>query len=328
MAQAANNKKPFRLSHGPTQISAIAPQQAEKLRTNGVYYMDDQLVTIGTFVASNWGYIEFPIGRYTYRQWGFSLLATAAIAGVTTLRDGKHVVDTAKIPDYIDTFVIEINGAAKWEMTAAEFVKWNGYQNLDTSNGVLRWAFGAPNLHNTDAAEDAYQLGTANLRSLKLRVKTKSTWVNGMMPLINVEYAAVARNIGYFTTTTRAVFTNPSAGDYYNSDIAVGIDFATIWVQGASINRAKLTVDREQIFDCQNYQLRAMHEAWGKDVAALGDGIIFDSWRDGDAIGVDSVSDSVAERKRGADVRLDLNMAAAGVQMTCIVIHCGLFAQQ
>lgn len=321
-------RRPMRLSQGPTQISAPAPERVERMRTNGVYFMDDQLVTVGTFVANNWGYIEFPIGRYTYRQWGFSLVNTAAIAGVTTLRDGKHIVDTAKIADYVDTFVIEINGGAKWEMTAAELVKWNAYQNHDTSNGVLRFAFGAPNIHNTDAAEDAYQLGTGNLRSLKLRVKTKAAWPVGMLPVINAEYAPVSRPIGYFTTTTRTVFTNPAAGDFYNSDLAVGIDFATIWVQGAGINRAKLTVDREQVFDSTNYNLRAMHEAWGKDVAALGDGIIFDSWRDGDSIGLDSVSDSRAERKRGADVRLDLNMATAGVQMTCIVMHCGLFAQQ
>lgn len=321
-------KKPLRLGHGPTQISAPAAAQVAKLRTNGVYFLDDQLVTVGTFIANNWGYIEFPIGRYTYRQWGFSLVASAAIAGVTTLRDGKHVVDTGKIADYVDTFVIEINGAAKWEMTAAELVKWNAYHNHDTSPGVLRWAFGAPNIHNTDAAEDAYQLGTGNLRSLKLRVKTKAAWVAGMLPLINAEYAPVARPIGYFTTTTRTVFTNPAAGDFYNSDLAVGIDFATIWVQGASINRVKLTVDRETVVDCANYQLRAMHEAWGKDVAALGDGLIFDSWRDGDSIGLDSVADSVAERRRGADVRIDLNMAAANVQMTAIVMHCGLFGQQ
>lgn len=321
-------RAPLRLSHGPTQISAIAPAQAERLRTNGVYYMSDQLVTIGTFVPSNWGYVDFPIGPYTYRQWGISLTAPAPIAGVTYTLGGQNYVMTSKLADYIETLIIEINGAAKWELTAAELIRWNAYQNLDTTEGVMRVPFGGPNIHNTDMAEDAYQLGTSNLRSLKLRIKTKAAWVVGMMPLINAEYAPVRRNIGYFTTTTRNVFTNPAAGQFYNSDIAVGLDFAAIWVQGGNINRAKLTIDREIVFDQSNMALRSIHEAWGKDVAALGAGFVFDAWRDGDSIGVDSVADSVAERRRGADVRLDLDMGVANQTMTCITFHCGLFSEQ
>lgn len=325
---AQQSKPVYRLGHGPTQVSAIAPAQAERLRTNGVYYMSDSLAAIGTFVASNVGYIDFPVGPYTYRQWGFSLTAPAAIPGVTFQIGSTHYVLTSKIADYIDTIIIEINGTGEWEMTAAELSRWNAYNNLDTSEGVLRIAFGSPNVHNTDMAEDAYQLGTANLRNLKLKIKTKAAWVTGMNPVVNVEYAAVRRNIGYFVGTTRGSMVNGAVGDFNNTDIAVGRDFAALWVQGASINRVKLTIDREIVFDQTSLSLRSMHEAWGKDVAALGSGFIYDAWRDGDSIGIDSVSDSVAERRRGADVRLDLSMGAASVAMTYITFHCGLFSEK
>lgn len=322
------NKKPLRLGHGPTQVSAVAPKQVERLRTNGVYYIHDNLVTVGAFVPNTWCYIDIPIGRYTYRQWGFSLRVGAAIAGVTRELSGQHLVETDHIPDYVDTFIIEIDGKAVWELTADEFIRWSAYQNHDTAPCVLRFAFGAPNLHNTDAAEDAYQLGTGNLRSLKLRVKTKAAWPNGMQPILNVEYAPVSRPIGYFQTTTRYTHTNPGAGKFAITDIAVGLDFAAIWVQGNDIDRVKLTVDREEVIDCSKHNLLSMHDCWGKDMYSLGTGVLFDNFRDGDSIGLDSVSDSVAERRRGADVRLELDMSSAGQKLVVVVFHCGLFKDQ
>lgn len=329
MAEQA--KKPLRLTHGPTQTSTVATQQAARLRTSGVYYMDDQLVTVGAFTPNNWGYIDIPIGPYTYRQFQLSLVAPAAIAGKTTstgARMGQHIVDTAAISDYIDQIVIEINGAQKWTMTADQLAKYNAYQNHDTAAGVLRICFGSPGLHQSDMAEDAYQFGTGNLRSAKLRIKTKAAWVQGMLPVVTCEYAPVSRPIGYFQTTTETVTTNPGAGVFSITDIAVGIDFAALWVQAPGIKRAKLTVDRRDVFDLSAWNLRAMHTAWGKDYDGLGDGIMFDAWRDSDSVGLDSVADSVAERRRGADVRLDLDMLEAQTTIKVTVLHCGLFSQQ
>lgn len=324
----AQPNKPLRLSEGPIQLSAVGPIQGAKFRTNGVYQYDDNLVEIGTFVANNWGYVTFPCGQYTYRMWNLALIAPAAIATVTDNKDGEEVVKTAKIADYIDTVVIEINGQAKYELTIAELVKLNAYQNLDTTEGVLRLAFGSPNIHNTDLVEDAYQFGTANLKSVRLRVKTKPAWVTGMRLSVACEYAQVGRNIGYFQTTTRYVYTNPGVGNFSITDLAVGKDFSTIWCQAPGIKRAKLTVDREKVVDATNFQLRSLHEAWGKDVTNLGAGMIFDSFRDGDGVGLDSIADQTQERARGADVRLDLDMTTAGQTLTVVVFHCGLYGLQ
>lgn len=321
-------KRPLGLSHGPVQVSSMAPAVVEKMRTQGIYFLDDNLCTIGTFVANNWGYVDVPCGAYTYRQFGISLVATAAIAGVTIAQDGKHFVMSSKIADYLDTIIIEINGQGKWEMTAAELLKWNAYSNLDTTDGVLRIVFGSPGLADVDAAQDAYQFGTAGLKSVKLRMKTKAAWPVGMLPVITTEYAPVARQIGYWQTITRYVYTNPGTGNYSITDLHNGLDLATMWVQGANINRGKLTIDRAEVFDMSNYLLRSMHEAWGKDVASLGSGMIFDLFRDGKMIGADSVTNSVQERNRGADMRLDLDMAAAGQTLTIILMHCGLFNDQ
>lgn len=324
----AQPNKPLRLNEGNIQLSAVGPVQGAKFRTNGVYQYDDNLVEIGTFVANNWGYVTFPVGRYTYRMWNLALVAPAAIATVTDNQAGEEVVKTWKIGDYIDTVVIEINGQAKYELTINELVKLNAYQNLDTTEGVLRMAFGSPNIHNTDLVEDAYQFGTANLKSVRLRVKTKPAWVTGMRLSVACEYAAVGRNIGYFQTTTRYVYTNPGAGNFSITDLAVGKDFSTIWAQAPGIRRAKLTVDREVVVDATNFQLRSLHEAWGKDVTGLGAGMVFDSFRDGDGVGLDSIADQTQERSRGADVRLDLDMTTAGQTLTVVVFHCGLYGLQ
>lgn len=313
------------LSHGPVQRSMVSQARAERLRVNGVYFIDDQLVTLGNFAANTACYVDFPVGKYTYRQWGVSLVATAAIAGVTTLRDGRHWVNSDKIADYIDMLTVEINGRAFWELTAAELLRFNDYQNIATSQGVLRIPFGAPGQHNEDMAEDAYHLGTSGLRQVRLRIRTKAAWVAGMLPVINAEYLAVSRPPGYMVATTRYTYTSGGVGKFAISDLAVGKDFSTIWVLGSGINRALMRVDDDTVFDNFVTTLNSVHEAFGRDVAALGSGFIYDSFRDGDAIGLDSVSDSVAERKRGADVRLELEMASANQTLQLVVFHCGLY---
>lgn len=316
------------LNHGRVQRSMVAEARAERLRVNGVYKIDDALATLGNFAANTPCYIDFPVGKYTYRQWGISLIATAAIGSVTDLKDGQNWVKSAKIADYVDTFTIEIDGRAVWELTAAELLKWNDYQNIATSEGVLRIPFGAPGQHNDDMAEDAYHLGTASFRQVRLKIKTKAAWVAGMLPVITCEYLDVARPAGYFVTTTRYTYTSGGAGKFAITDLAVGKDFSTIWVQGANVQRAKLTVDDDTVFDNYVTTLNAVHEAFGRDVTALGAGFVYDSFRDGDAIGLDSISDSIAERKRGADVRLEMQIGAASQTLGIVVFHCGLYAQQ
>ena len=320
--------KPLRLSSGPVQMSAVAPQRAARLRFNGVYIFDDTLCEVGTFVADNAGYITFPIGQYTYRQWQLVLEAPAAIAGVTDDRFGKNVVRTSKVEDYIDMLSIEINGKSKWELRAAELVKLNAYQNHDTTEGVLRIVFGSPNIHDADLVEDAYQFGTSGLRQVRLRVKTKAAWVNGMKLAVGCEYAPVARPIGYFVTTSRYAVTNPAAGAFSITDLANGIDFSSIWVQGAGIKDANLVIDRVAVFSASNWQLRSLNQVFGKDMAGLGEGIMLDAFRDGDSVGYDSVTNNEPERKRGADIRLDLTMTAANTDLTIVVFHCGLFSEQ
>lgn len=306
----------------------IAEQRVARIRSNGVYQIDDTLVTLGNFAPNTACYIDVPIGKYTYRQMGISFVAASNIPGVTTLRDGKEFLNSASFTTYIDTITIEIDGKACWEMTAAELLRWNDYQNIATTDGMLRLAFGAPGQHLEDNVEDAYQLGTSNLRQVRLKIKTKPAFPVGMLPVVTCEYLAVARPLMYFVGTTRYSYSNPAIGKYAISDLPVGKDFSAIWTQGASINRIKLMVDDDIVIDNFNTTLRGIHEAFGKDVAALGPGFLFDSFRDGDGIGLDSVADSLAERKRGADVRLEMDMGAAGVNMVIIVLWCGLFSQQ
>lgn len=328
MATTINQNKPLRLSQGPVQSSQVAPARATRLRFSGIYVFDDTLAELGTFVADNWGYVTFPIGQYTYRQWQIALLAPAAIAGVTDARGPNHFVKSAKIGDYIDSIVIEINGKAKWELKASELYALNGYHNHDTTDGILRIVFGSPNLHNNDLVEDAYQFGTAGLRQVRMRVKTKAAWVNGMKLKVGCEYAPVARPLGYFVTTSRYNVTNPGAGAFSVTDLANGIDFSAIWVQGPGILDANLVIDRTAVFSGDYYQLKALNESWGKDVTALGPGLMLDAFRDGDSVGFDSVTNSAQERGRGADIRLDLTMQTANTDMTITVFHCGLFAEQ
>lgn len=315
------------LSQGDIQRSLIAPAQMARLRSNPVYVIEDGLVNLNSFAANTSCYVEIPVGPYTYRHFDFKLWAPANIPAVTQPRDGKELVNTANITTYIDSIIIEINGKAEWEMTAEELRRWNEYMGIPLSEGVLRIPFGAPNMFWEDNQEDAYQLGTANLRSVKLRIRTKAAWVAGMLPIVGTEYFRARRPLTYFMRTVRNTYTNPAVGKFSLYDLPVGKDCAAFWVQGAGILRMKFVVDDDIVADADNYTLRCMHEAFGKKVLALGPSIVFDCWRDNDGVGMDSVSDSVAERRRGAEFKVELTMATANTVMQVITFQCGLWDQ-
>lgn len=318
--------QPPRNYNGFLGRSMVGAEQGKKLRVQRIFRISDALCNVGAMSADNICYIQLPVGPYTYRMLQFSLLATAAIASKTIAVDGENVVQTAAWNDYVEWVSLEINGREVVKYRTLELVALNAYHRVNTSDGNLSLCFGSPNQFKEDLHEDAYLFGTGNIFSAKLCIKTRSTMPAGMKPRITAEYAPIRRPVGYFQSTTVNEYTFAGAGKQTITDIPNGIDFASIWLNGTGIKGVLLEIDKQIAFEASAQAIRANASMWGKDVVSL-PGLMLDGFRDGDAIGFDSLTNSDGERKRGADVRLTIDLAAA-TSVRVITMHCGLFGDQ
>lgn len=310
-------------------MSRVGEEVSKQLRVTRIFRQSETIANVGPMSADNICYVQLPIGPYTYRTITIEMLAAAAIVGKTETELAEHWVKTAAMADYIEWVAIEINGREVIKLRTAELIALNAYHNLDTLDGVLTFAFGHAAMFEDDRLQDAYLFGTQDLASAKVLIKTKPGLPAGMKPRINLEYAPIRRRVGFFATTTVNEYTFAGSGKQIITDIPNGVDWQAIWVipqDGASVKSVLLEVDRQIAFEASSRGLRLNQGLHSKDVAAL-PGIMIDAFRDRKAVGFDAVTNQLQERRRGSDVRLTLDLTAAG-SFRIITIHCGLFNDQ
>ncbi|WP_444462085.1 hypothetical protein [Rhodobacter capsulatus] len=294
-------------------------------------YSEDIGAVVGPFAANTQTAIQIPCGEYTYRQFFFRLVASAAIAGETDPVDGEYIVRSAFFEKYVDQISLEIGGREAWRFTGAEFYSFARYLHGGTINeGFLAWGFGAPRQFKENMAEDAYLFGTQGISSARIMVRASAQWPAGMVLKPAFEYAPITRPIGFFVTTTRNVYNVTAPGKQLFTDIPFGIDFSRIWVLGPGVKAANLEIDGVEAFNAQASSIRALSRMWGQRTDMLPDGLMLDFWRDQDGKGVDSLARTVSQRARAADVRLTLDLDTGGTakRYDIITFHCGPYESQ
>lgn len=317
---------------GQIRVSGVNPEQARHLAVKAHFRFDENLPTISNMFADGTAQIDFPVGLYTYRAFGLRVENSAAIAGETISEMGVFRLNSANFSKYVASVALEINGKVEQEYTAAELIDYNELMNWDVRDGIHWLCFGSPGFFKADLQEDAYLLGTGNIRSVRLLVKLTTAWLATMKLVVATEYAPVSRPIGYIVThrTQRYVFSG--AGEQTISDIPHGIDLAAIWVRalnGKRLDGFGLRVDDQQMFDCSVPAMAALGALWGKDTSQLSAGNLFlDFWREGDANKGLAALAQLAQVRRNADIRLTLNFGEAAAEIKLITFHCGLYALQ
>lgn len=294
-------------------------------------FSEDIGAVVGPFAANTQTAIQIPCGEYTYRQFAFRLVASAAIAGETDLVDGENIVKSAFFGKYVDTISLEVGGREAWRFTGDEFYSFARYlHGANANEGFLHWSFGAPRYFKSDMAEDAYLFGTQGITSARIMVRATAVWPVGMVLKPAFEYAPITRPIGFFVTTTRNVYNVTATGKQLFTDIPFGIDFSRIWILGAGVKAAELEIDGVEAFNGKAASIKALSRHWGQQTQFLPDGLMLDFWRDGDGKGVDSLAKTVAQRARAADVRLTLDLDTGGTakRYDIITFHCGPYEQQ
>lgn len=292
-------------------------QRAEHLATISAQYSD------GTAVA------ELPVGPYTYKALQIAIESDAAIVGETINVGGREYVQTAFLSKYIDRITLEIDGTAERDIDVATFLQLNSFMGFDATDGLAYMTFGVNEFPFQPMAEDAYMLGTGNLRSVRLLFKLATPWVDGSMNLrVLCEHARLRRPLGFITTMKSYRYSLASIGEHTITDLPINADIARLFVFGDGLKDTELRIDDQLIFDANSYEMQGLNALYGRDIAALGNGILFDFWRERDVNkGVASLT-TAAERKRNADVRLQVETTAANTEVRVLMQLCGRYWSQ
>lgn len=328
----ADNKKPGGGQPFSIPVSGVGPEQARRLRVPQHFRYDNSLATISNQYGDGWAVIDMPVGNYCYRQFNLSVTNTVPIASVTGLVGGRNIVFTADLATYINRVQIEIDGKVEQDFFISELIDFNKLMNWDMRNGLVNLCFGSPGWFKSDLEEDAYLLGTANLRSVRILVQLKAAWLSTMRLNCGCEFAQVMRPVGYLVTMRRTRYSTNAAGYSTVSDLPHGIDMAAIWVRSINaigVNNVQLDVDTETVFMGHLSEFQNLAQIWGKDYLSLPVADIWlDFWREQDAgKGLASLS-LLQQIRRNAQIRLSLDFAATGAEYYVLTFHCGPYSLQ
>lgn len=329
MAQNPNNSG---ARTGVVRTSGVNAETAKTLHVGAHFRFSNALPTISNMYADGVAVMDLPVGLFTYRNFFLSVTNTVAIAG-ETIAEITHRINSANFSKYVERVEVEIDGKVQMGFNSDELLDYNEMMRWNVKDGFMAMCFGSPGFFNDfPAAEDAYLLGTSNIRSLRLLIKLKAAWASTMKLNLVAEYAPVSRPIAYIVTMRSQRYVAPGTGEYTISDIPHGVDLAAIWVRGMNnkrIDAFTLRVDDQVLFDCETPQYAMLGQLWGKDHAQLATGNLFiDFWREGNPNKGLAALTAQALIRRNADIRLTLNMGEAGAELKVITLHCGLFAQQ
>lgn len=276
----------------------------------------------GTAVAT------FKRGPYTYKGFYIRVRSKVAIAGKTIATSGKHYIKTANLSEFVSKIRLEIDNEVERELSTDNLVKFNAKDGYNVQDGTLYMAFGGPFQFDDMGVEDAYSLGTQNLRSLEVTFDLTSIWDNANMFLeVHADYTSVARPLSFIRTVKTFIHQATAAGEYTIDGLPVHSDIAAIYVLGSNINSGKLIVDDQEVYNADAHLQAALNKMHGVNVDALGAGMVFDFLKDKDIRkGLKSL-ESAAQRKRGADLQIMLDMEAAA-EVTVIVDQIGRYKTQ
>ena len=311
------------------QRTGIGSELGKKLRVPVINRFLTDLATISGQYSDGTATADFPVGKYTYQLFQIGVRSSAEIAGKTIEKGGEHFVKTANLAEFVEEVSLVINGTVERRIPIDLLLKLNASKGLNTTDGFAYMTFGGPHEFWEKAAEDAYMLGTGNLRDLRLDFKLKSAWADGAMFLhLGAEVAREAKPLEFISTMKSRRYSLGSAGEHTITDLPINADIARIYVFGTGLKRTEFEVDGETVFKANAYCVEGLNTLYGADVTALDDGVVFDFWRSGEVEkGLKSLEGD-AQRKRNADIQIMLETAAADTEVQIVMELAGRYVTQ
>ena len=311
------------------KTSGVAEKAQNRLMLKPMQQFRNDLPTITDQYADGTFEVNWPLG-VTYTGFTVSLVSSAEIANITNRRGGKYYVKPARIENYIESLELIIDGDVVQKMTSEFFFKMCEWRLWEISGTHLVWGFGGPHIFSDPEIEDAYALGTSNVRSLVIRVKTKAAWVNTLTPQFGAFFHNVKKPISFFQRIRTYKTSVALAGIYTLRDLPITDDIAQILIQsqdGKSIDSAEVRIDKE-IYAQGDYQDFVIWNVLNRrDNTLSGWGfnehIMIDFWRDGDGQKALRGLVSPQQRRALADIEIDLDLRDANTELTTTIVTAG-----
>ncbi len=324
-AQNSNTLRARNRGGRKIRVAQPSPEFLSQARLRRHTRVNTRPVEIQMNLAGGRSQIKLDTGPQTYRAIPFMITNDVAIAGETTLTDGLHVVDTAFISKYISNAKLSANGAPMQDLSVDELIQRNAFHGQSFGNGVTGFHFPGPNMYHSVKVRDAFALGTANMRALKLELTQTAAFNPVTMEIRCVpHYVLEARPTGFVTTTERVTESFAAIGKHTFTDLTDADDMENFWLIGSGITDLKVEVDGEVLIDCNRHEYNAMLIADGRDPAAVGDNWFVDFHSDGEPRSLAAL-DLPAELRRGAAVKIDLTTTAANTAVEFLTTHAGLY---
>lgn len=272
--------------------------------------------------------ITYKVGPYCYQFLQFSVKSNSAISGDTVEIAGIHYVKTSKLSKYIKRIRLELNGVTERDLSVDMYVAMQGMRHMDVAEGILYMIFGGPHQFDDKRVEDAYMLGTQDIYSMRVLFDMTSEWVDGQMHLQSLaEYAPIVRKVHFLRTIKMYRYAVTGSGLYTITNLPVHADVGAYYVLGDGILDGKIVVDGQDVITARSHELQAINLLYGDDVSKLGDGLVFDFLRSREiSKGLKSL-ETKSERKRNADIRIELEMDGA-TEVIVIVDNIGTLRSQ
>ena len=311
--------------------SGIGKQQANALHSRPLLHrLDGSVFSYSPMFADGTTYVDVATGPYTYQFFQIGIESTAGeIVGETYGQNGKHWVKTAFLDKYVKSVALEINGNVERKKTMTHFVHLNEFMGYNGTDGFVYEVFGGPNEFVSEDHEDAYMLGTKNIRSLRVLFEMTADWVSaGMKVTMLAEYVPIDRSVSFLRTQSMRTYHLSGAGEYSFSDLPTHADVARILVFGSPLGDVTLNIDGIDFMTGNSREIHAAHNAYGRDYDALGAGVFFDLWRGREATKGLRALRTAEQAKRNAEIRLTVESLAADVELQVLIENCGPIGTQ
>jgi len=311
--------------------TGIGAEKRKQLAVPVVSRALNTLATISSQYADSTVSADLPVGSYTYQGFQIAITSKVDIVGKTVLKGGKYYVQTAFLADYIDTVELEINSTVERKFDMATLLQLNTFFGHDQIDGFANMVFGGPGIFWEKGAEDAYMLGTKNVRQLRLLFKLKSAWIDGQLNIeILSEHARQAKNLEFITTMKTYRKALGLAGEHQITDLPISADLSRVYLfPSAPVGEVEFTIDDQVVLGGHSEQLKALNGLYGRDMAALGsDAIVFDFWRTKEVNKGLRALKGDDQRARNADIRVKLETLSDNVEVKIIMELCGAYWTQ
>lgn len=268
-------------------------------------------VEINKTTANGRAIVRLATGDYTYRAIPFGIKSDVDLgADSYAIKGGGFMVKLDALSKYITDVTLELDNNPLIDLTIDELATINDFYGFKFSEGLQGFHFPGEEMYDSQKLRDTFALGTANLKQVKLILKTTNLFDPGTMDIVCAPHYVMQPRPASFVTKINRQYASLAQGRTTYTDLPVHDDIAWLWIKGDKISHCKLEVDGAVLFDGHIGLQKGYLRSVNRDKAALDGQFFFDFHAEGEAVSLAALVGD-GQRRRGAKIKLTLDTTEA-----------------